>query len=59
MRCNVYLNSNWPEYMDFMLDTYGRRVITALRKQDKRTRSFTEEDLLALETEFKEKLNLL
>lgn len=51
--CNVRLSGNWPEYLDFMVRTYGPEVVDELRRQDRQTISMMPHQLLELEAEFK------
>ena len=51
--CNINLKGNWPEYMRFMMDKYGRDVVDELLRLKKTVRKFTVIELQELYKKYK------
>lgn len=56
-RCNQYLGGNPVKYRKFMLDNYGKEVVEELELKSQVTVHRKTEDLLVIETHYKEKLH--
>ena len=52
--CNVRLKGNWPGYMDFMLNKYGRGVVDELLHKNKKVLKYTPADLEDIYNHYKE-----
>lgn len=57
--CNVRLKGNWPEYMSFMMNKYGRETVDELLRLNKTIRKFTTDELQDLIEIYKAKLKEL
>jgi hypothetical protein len=57
--CNHTLKGNWPEYMRFMLNKYGREVVDDLLRLDKTVRKFSVPELEDMYCEYEQKLKEL
>ena len=58
-RCNLMEGGNFEYYYPYMVEMYGESMIEELRQLSKTTKKYTVQDLLDIESEYKEKLNEL
>jgi hypothetical protein len=54
--CNRILGSNGPKYYEFMLKTYGKKVMDELQYLETTTVKYTVEDYLEIESKYKKLL---
>jgi len=54
--CNHHLTGNWPRYYDAMVKKYGKKVIEALKKQDKQNHTWSVSELTEIRDKYKVKL---
>jgi hypothetical protein len=57
--CNHTLKGNWPGYMEFMLNRYGRPTVDKLLRQNKSVVKFTVSDLMDKRSLYKSRYDAL
>jgi hypothetical protein len=54
--CNVFLNGNMTEYAEWMMNTYGKDIISKLNKEKLQTFKLTREFLISKIKHYREKI---
>jgi len=57
--CNVNLKGNWPEYMRYMMDKYGREVVDELLHNHKMTVHYNAAEMQEIYEKYKAKFQAL
>lgn len=58
-RCNRYLNGNYENYLEFMMDRYGMKKVRTLLAKAKRHKQFNREELADLFVYYRDKIDEL
>lgn len=57
--CNHHLSGNLAKYREFMVLTYGEKVIAELEQLSREKRKWTKEELVAMRIGFKDELKMI
>ncbi len=57
--CNIGLSGNWPKYLEYMEKMYGQEIIDELLRKSRETVKYTAQDYLAIEKDYKQRVESL